>query len=139
MYICKLLYSNCVLSTHSSLRTQNSNSLLSLSFSPGTPKAPVILALALSPFHPFRFPRMHNYSLYSLPTLSTVLSMSFKNLFLSSPFPFWSYPTTTQTLILKNLILIQRFLELNIPNSIVAMCHTSFNRMSTRSLTIYIS
>ena len=87
------------------------HTLLPLSFSPGTPKAPVMPALGLSLIHPFRSPRMHNQ--YPFPTLSRVLPMSFQNVFLSSPSPSLGlYPTTTQTLTLENLNLLQRILEL---------------------------
>ena len=63
---------------------QNSTILFPLSFSPGTPKAPVIMALTLSPIHPFRSLNIHN--LYLFPTLSTVLSKSFQNPFFTISF-----------------------------------------------------
>ena len=75
----------CYPHTHSPLFAQNSTTFLPLSFSSETQKAPIMPALFLSPIHPFRSLRMPN--LYPFPTLSRVLSMSFQNLFLSSPSP----------------------------------------------------
>ena len=54
------------ITTNNPLSAQNSNTLLPLLFSSGTPKAPITLSFVLSPIHPFRSPRMH--SLYgSIP------------------------------------------------------------------------
>ena len=44
------------------------------------------------------------------------------------------YPTTTKTLTLENLNLIQRILELTHSRSITAFYHTSFNRIANLSL-----
>ena len=63
-----LLCSKYVLPTHSTLSAQNFTTLLPLSFSNGTPKASVMLALTISLFHPFRSPRINN--LYPLLNLS---------------------------------------------------------------------
>ena len=122
-----------VLPTHSPLSKQNFITLLPLSFSPGTPKAPLMPSLVLSSIHPFRSHRMHN--LYPFTTLSKILSMLFQNLSLSSPSPsLGPYLATTQTLTLENLNLIQRILELTYPKSITPLYYTSFNRMATPSL-----
>ena len=72
-YICLILF----------CPSANDTIFLLLSFSPGTSKAPVTLALNLFPIHPFRSLSMHN--LYPLPTLSIILSKSFQNLSLSLP------------------------------------------------------
>ena len=109
------------LPTHSLLSAQNFNTLLLSAFSPQTPKAPVMQGLALSPIHPFIYPRMH--SLYPFPTLSRILSMLFQNLSLSLLSPsLRPYPTTTQTLTFENLNLIHRILELTHQTSITALC-----------------
>ena len=104
--------------------------------SPGTPKAPVIPDLILSPIHLFRSPRMH--SLYPFPTLSRSLSMSFQNLSLSSPSP--SLRPYNYTIFSPwKLELIQRILKLTHSKSTTALCHTLFNRIATPSLALSIS
>ena len=99
---------------------QNSTTLLPLSFSPGTLKVPVMPAL----INPFRSTIMQNLYPFLMP--SRVLSILFQDLSFSSPSPSLElYPTMTQTLILENLNLIQRILELTYLNFITALCHTS--------------
>ena len=137
VYLCKPLFLKYVLPIHISLSAQNSTTSLPLLFSPGTPKAPVLPSLTSSPIHPFTFPKIHNlYPFLLYPTLS----ISFQNTFLSSPSPSERlYPTTTQTLTLENLNLIQRILELTHPKSITALCYTLLKRMVTPSLALSIS
>ena len=138
MYLCTLLCLKYVLLPQSPLSSQNCNTLLPLSFSPGTPKAPVMPSLVLSAIHPFRSPRMHN--LYPFPTLSRVLSMSFQNLFFTISFiGVIHHHHTNQILTLKTLNLIHGILELTHPKFITALCHILLKRMVTPSLALFSS
>ena len=86
-------------------------------------KIPAIPALTLSPIRLFRFSRMHNL-FFPFPNLFTILSNSFQNHSLSSPFhSLGPYPTIPQTLTLENLNLIRRILELKQPMSVIAIYH----------------
>ena len=107
VYLRKLLCMKYELSKHSSLSVQYPTFLLPMSFSPGTPKAPVMPVHFLSHIHPFRSPRMHD--LYPFPMLSSVMPVSFQNMSLLQH-SLGPYPITTQTLTLKNFNVIQRLL-----------------------------
>ena len=110
VYLCKLLYSKYVLPKHSPLSPQMTelhHSSIIILFCNSKEKK-VISALPPFPIHLFRSHSNHN--IYPFPTLSTILSKSFQNLSLSSPFPSLG-PYTTQTLILEILNLIHRILS----------------------------